>query len=99
MCMYVHYIDIFCCSSKTSSSSSKNQNSSKDTSKDTLTSEQTSSDEEIQQDFFGVGEKPVHEDCMGPAIVSIPPPPPDKARNIFAHVDETLKVTPIFKIS
>ena len=36
---------------------------------------------------------------MGPAIVSMPPPPPDKARNIFAHVDETLKVTPIFKIS
>ena len=41
----------------------------------------------------------MHEDCTGPAIVLMTPPPDNKARNMFAHVDETLKVTPIFKIS
>ena len=55
-----------------------------------------SSDEEIRYDFFGIGEKMLEQDCMGPVVISMPPPPPDKASNIFAHVDENIKVTLIF---
>ena len=53
-----------------------------DDSKTTLTSEPTTSDEEMCQDFFGIGgEKPVRQDIAetdvtGPYVVLMPGPPP-----------------------